>query len=477
MIVYDKLYIGGRWTKPATSEIIEVHSPHDRSLVGTAPAATPADVDNAIAAARDAFDNGPWPAMAPTARQAVIARFNELHAKRAEEIAALVTLENGSASWFTRSLQHSVAEQTSAFLRAAKSLGWEEELTVAGENRVLIRREPVGVVAAVIPWNAPHQSALAKMIPALLAGCVVVLKASPETALDAMVLAEVFAEAGLPEGVVSVLPAGRETSEYLVSHPGVDKIAFTGSTAAGRRIASIAGEQLKRVSLELGGKSAAIVLDDADLAAVTEGLRYATFVNNGESCVAHTRILAPHSRYDEIVGALKGMVEQLSVGDPSDRRTFVGPMVRADQQQRVRSYIELGIREGARVVAGGPEVPEGLENGYYVRPTLFADVENSMRIAQEEIFGPVLVVIPFDDENDAVRIANDSPYGLGGGVWTTDLERGLSVARRIRTGTFSVNGAPASFDGPFGGYKASGIGREFGAVGLGQFVEHKTITL
>jgi acyl-CoA reductase-like NAD-dependent aldehyde dehydrogenase len=315
------------------------------------------------------------------------------------------------------------------------------------------------------------------MVPALLAGCSVILKASPETALDALLLGDLFAEAGVPEGVISILPAGRETSEYLVAHPDVDKVAFTGSTAAGRKIAAIAGRQLKRVSLELGGKSAAIVLEDADLSAVVGGLKFLSFGNNSENCVAHTRILAPLSRYEEVVAALKTLVEGLKVGDPADLSTFIGPMVRADQAERVRSYIDLGISEGARLVTGGSDVPAGLEAGHYVRPTLFADVKNSMRIAQEEIFGPVLVVIAFDDEDDAVRIANDSPYGLGGGVWTADPEHGVAVGRRVRTGTFSVNGAPPSFDGPFGGYKASGIGREFGAVGLTQYVEHKTIAV
>jgi acyl-CoA reductase-like NAD-dependent aldehyde dehydrogenase len=471
MLTFDRLYVGGRWVAPTAGEVFEVRSPHDKSLVGSAPHAAPADVDAAVAAARRAFDEGPWPRLTPPERQAVVSRFVKLYAARAEEFAALVTAENGTPLWFTRwTCQQGVPEQTEAFLRAAEALDWEQQV---GE-RTLLRREGVGVVAAVIPWNAPHQSATVKMVPALLAGCSVILKASPETALDALALAEVFDEAGLPEGVISILPAGRETSEYLVAHPDVDKIAFTGSTGAGRRIAALAGQQLKRVSLELGGKSASIILDDADLAAAVAGLKGLSLGNNAESCVAHTRILAPRSRYDDVVAALKEMMEGLRVGDPADLETYIGPMVRADQQQRVRSYIDLGVAEGARLVTGGSELLPGLD-GHYVRPTLFADVDNKMRIAQEEIFGPVLVVIPFDDEDDAVRIANDSEYGLGGGVWTADRERGLSLARRIRTGWFTVNGAPATFDGPFGGYKNSGIGREFGATGLAQYFEYKTI--
>jgi aldehyde dehydrogenase (NAD+) len=472
MTSFDELFIGGRWVEPAGREVIEVRSPHDRSHVGTTPHASPADVDAAVAAAREAFDHGPWPRTTPEERQRVVARFGELYAARASELAALVTAENGSPIAVTGGLHGFVIpEQTAAYLRAAQRLEWEEKLPSGG----LLRREPVGVVAAVIPWNAPHQSALVKMTPALLSGCTVVLKASPETPIDALALAEVFAEAGFPEGVVSILPAGRETSEYLIAHPDVDKIAFTGSTAAGRRIASIAGQQLKRVSLELGGKSATIVLQDADLAAVAEGLKSASLGNNAENCQAHTRILAPRRRYDEVVDAVTAMMDGLTVGDPSDPATFIGPMVRADQQQRVQSYIELGVEEGARLALGGPDVPAGLDGGYYVTPTLFADVDNSMRIAREEIFGPVLVVIPFDGEDEAVRIANDSEYGLSGGVWSADPEHAVDIARRIRSGNVLVNGAPPSMEGPFGGYKASGIGREFGAVGLAQYVEYKTI--
>ncbi|MFJ3492172.1 aldehyde dehydrogenase [Streptomyces sp. NPDC086091] len=477
MTDYEQLYIGGHWAAPSVDARIEVRSPHDGSLVGRAAQAGPADVDAAVAAARRAFDEGPWPRLSPAERRAVVARFDALHAARAEEIAALITAENGTPAWFTRSLQGALSEQTGAYLRASEGFGWEEEVTSPSGARSLVRREPVGVVAAVIPWNAPHQSALVKVIPALLAGCTVVLKPAQETPLDGLLLGELFTEAGFPEGVVSVLPADRETSEYLVAHPGVDKVAFTGSTRAGRRIAALAGEQLKRVSLELGGKSASIVLDDADLDAVVAAVPFMAFTNNGQSCVAHTRLLVPRSRYEEVVGAVAAAVEKLTVGDPADTANFVGPLVTAAQRDRVESYIRSGLDEGARLVAGGPGAPAGLERGNYVRPTVFADVDNAMRIAREEIFGPVLVLIPYETEEDAVRIANDSPYGLGGGVWSGDPRRALSVARRIRTGTFVVNGAPSGFDAPFGGYKASGVGREFGAVGLTQYVEHKSIAV
>ncbi|MFE4417347.1 aldehyde dehydrogenase [Streptomyces sp. NPDC056817] len=479
MITFDKLLVGGAWTAPATSDVLEVRSPHDQSLVGVVPEASFADVDRAVAAAREAFDHGPWPRLAPEERRRVVARFNELHAARAGELAALITSENGSPIWFTGWLQRSLKDFNDDFLDVAAGFDWESELPGRDGHRTVVRRAPVGVVAAVIPWNAPHQSALVKLVPALLAGCTVILKPSPETGVDGLRLAELLAEAGFPEGVISVLPADREVSEYLIAHPGVDKIAFTGSTAAGRLIAAIAGERFKRVSLELGGKSASIVLPDADVARAAAALKSLSLGNNGEACVAHTRILAPRSRYDEVVEAIAAMMRGVTVGDPMDPDTWIGPMVKQAQQQRVQSCIEAGIAEGARLVLGGPGAPDtpGLEKGFYVRPTLFADVANTMRIAQEEIFGPVLAVIPYDTEDEAVAIANDSDYGLDGGVWTADPEHGLEVARRIRTGTFGVNGASRDMRAPFGGFKASGLGREFGPAGLSAYTEYQSIAL
>nr|WSX72885.1 aldehyde dehydrogenase [Streptomyces sp. NBC_00899]WSX81047.1 aldehyde dehydrogenase [Streptomyces sp. NBC_00899] len=480
MIIYDRLYIAGSWTEPSDPELLDILSPHDRTVLGRAAQARPADVDRAVAAARAAFDEGTWPRTAPAERIAVLRRLNALREENAAKIAALMSAENGSAGWFMRAGQAGLSRQANAYLKAAEELAWEETLAPldpASTARSVVRREAIGVVAAVIPWNSPFSASMAKIIPALLAGNTVVLKVSPENSLSMGFLAELLQQAGVPEGVISVLPADRETSEYLVSHRDVDKIAFTGSTAAGRRIASIAGQQLKRVSLELGGKSAAVILPDADVHKAVQGLKFASLLNNGEACIALTRVLAPRSRYEEVVSELKELVESLKVGDPADPDTFIGPMVRRDQQQRVRDYIELGLKEGARLVTGGPQVPAGLEGGYYVTPTVFADVDNSMRIAQEEIFGPVLVVIGYEDEDEAVRIANDSEFGLSGGVWSADEAHALAVARRIRTGTVTVNGASIGFDGPFGGYKASGIGREYGAVGLNQYIEYKTVTL
>lgn len=484
MITYDKLFIGGEWTEPSGPDLLDLVSPHDQSPLGRAAQALPADVDRAVAAARAAFDDGGWPNTPPADRIAVLRRLNALREERADDVAAIISAESGSALWFTRAGQAGLTRQANAYLNAAEAFGWEETLTPSDPGspvRSVVRREAIGVVAAIIPWNSPFSAALAKVIPALLAGNTVVLKVSPENSLSMNLLAGLLAEAGLPRGVVSVLPADRETSEYLVKHPDVDKVAFTGSTRAGRRIASLAGDQLKRVSLELGGKSAAVILPDADLGAAIQGLKFGSLLNNGEACIAQTRILAPRGRYDEVVAGLKEMVESLPVGDPADEKTFIGPMVRPDQQRRVRDYISLGVKEGARLVTGGAQVPAGLELGNYVTPTLFADVSNTMRIAREEIFGPVLVVIAYDDSDgtvdDAVRIANESEYGLSGGVWSADQEHALAVARRLRTGTVTVNGAPIGFDGPFGGFKASGFGREYGVVGLTQYIEYKTVTV
>jgi betaine-aldehyde dehydrogenase len=316
---------------------------------------------------------------------------------------------------------------------------------------------------------------MSKLAPALLSGCSIVIKPSPETPLDALWVCALLEEAGVPKGVVSVVPAGREVGEHLVRHPLVDKVAFTGSTAAGRKIGAICGEQLKRFSLELGGKSAAIILDDIDVAGMMEELKFASLMNTGQACIAQTRILASRSRYAEVVEALGTMVGDLKVGDPMDRENYIGPLVAKRQQERVEKYIALGQEEGARVVVGGSGRPSGLDKGWYVQPTVFADVSNDMRIAQEEIFGPVLAVIPYDDEEDAIRIANDSEYGLAGSVWTNDAAKGLDIARRVRTGTIAINRYLMDFFAPFGGFKASGMGREFGREGLEEYLEAKTM--
>jgi aldehyde dehydrogenase (NAD+) len=472
----DSLFIDGEWAAPAGGELLEVVSPHTEEVVATVPAGSTADVDAAVAAARRAFDEGPWPRMNPEERIEVVQAFANLYAGRLEEMAGLITTEMGSPTSFSNLAQSPAPwMMIESFLTIAKAFPWEETRPGALGSDVIVRCEPVGVVAAIPPWNVPQFTTISKVAPALLAGCTVVLKPAPETPLDSYLMAELLQEAGVPAGVVNIVAAGREVGEHLVAHPGIDKVAFTGSTAAGRRIASVCGEQLKRVSLELGGKSAAIVLDDADLTATMEGLRFTALMNSGQACVAQTRILASRTRYDEVVAALAETVASMPVGDPADPATEIGPMVAQRQQERVEKYIALGQEEGARVVVGGNGMPDGLDRGWYVRPTVFADVDNRMRIAQEEIFGPVLSVIPFDDVDDAVRIANDSDYGLAGTVWTADQEAGLDVARRVRAGTYGVNTYTMDFAAPFGGYKSSGIGREFGPEGLAQYTELKAI--
>ncbi|WP_431931792.1 aldehyde dehydrogenase [Nonomuraea jabiensis] len=470
---HDRLFIGGEWVAPAGTATIDVISPHTEEVVGQVPDGTAADMDRAVAAAREAFDHGPWPRMTFAERAEVIGRLAAIYNERQGEMAQLITEEMGSPITFSNLAQ---APQPLGMLQYYAELGktFEQEEQRPGLfGPITVRREPVGVVAAVVPWNVPQFVTMTKVAPALLAGCAIVLKPAPETPLDAYLLAEWAIEAGIPAGVLNIVAAGREAGEHLVSHPGVDKVAFTGSTAAGRRIGAICGEQLKRVSLELGGKSAAIVLDDADLAASMGFLSIASLMNNGQACVAQTRILASRNRYDEVVEAVANMVNSQPVGDPADPATGIGPLVAKRQQDRVEGYIRIGMDEGAKVVVGGLDRP--YDRGWYVSPTVFAGVTNEMRIAREEIFGPVLAVIPYEDEADAVRIANDSDYGLAGSVWTADAEHGMDVARQVRTGTYGVNCFMLETNAPFGGYKASGIGRELGPEGLNGYLEYKTI--
>ncbi len=475
MTDYDKLFIGGEWTDPAGSDVIEVHSPYSHELVGRVPEGTDADVDRAVAAARAAFDSGPWPRMDPLQRAEAVQKLADLYGAHLDDFARVITAEMGSPMLFSQMAQAPMPQvMLQYFVDLARSFAFEERRDgVFGP--MLVRREPVGVVGAIVPWNVPQFVSMSKIAPALVSGSTIVIKPAPETPLDAFLLADLVAEAGIPEGVFNVVPAGREVGEHLVTHPGVDKIAFTGSTAAGRRIASLCGEQLKRCSLELGGKSAAIVLEDADPTTTVPGLEFSGLMNNGQACVAQTRILVPRSSYDTWVEAIAEMGRRQVTGDPTDLGTTLGPLVAERQRDRVEGYIDIGKGEGARIVAGGGR-PD-IDTGWFVEATVFADVDNSMRIAQEEIFGPVLCVIPYGDEAEAVAIANDSEYGLAGSVWTADADRGLEVARQVRTGTFGINQYLMDFTSPFGGFKASGLGREFGPEGLSAYLEPKSIAL
>ncbi|MGW5033109.1 aldehyde dehydrogenase [Streptomyces nigra] len=476
LVEHGQLFIGGQWTGPLGRDVIEVVSPHTEDVMGRVPHATPADVDRAVDAARRAFDDGPWPRASLAERIEVVTRIKDGIAARHDEIARLISAQNGSPySWSVLAQALGAMMVWDAAITVARDFSYEEPRDgVLG--RILVRREPVGVVAAVVPWNVPQFVAAAKLAPALLAGCSVVLKPSPESPLDAYLLAEIARDAGLPDGVLSVLPADREVSEYLVGHPRIDKVSFTGSVAAGRRVMEVAARHLTRVTLELGGKSAAVVLPDADVEATVAGVVPAAWMNNGQACVAQTRILLPRSRYDEFAEAFAAAAGALVVGDPLDPATQVGPLVARRQQRRSLDYIRIGQEEGAKILTGGGR-PQGLEKGWYVEPTLFGDVDNTMRIAREEIFGPVICLLPYGDEAEAVRIANDSEYGLSGSVWTADTAHGVDIARRVRTGTYSVNTFSLDMLGPFGGYKNSGLGREFGPEGFGEYFEHKMIHL
>ncbi|TDC53518.1 aldehyde dehydrogenase [Actinomadura sp. KC345] len=470
---HDRLFIGGEWAAPAGTGTIDVISPHTEEVIGRVPEGTEADIDAAVAAARRAFDEGPWPRMTPAERAEIVGRLSAVYAERQQEMADLVTAEMGSPIMFSVFGQAAIPQMVlQYYVDLAAAYTWEEERQ-GMLGPVTVTQEPVGVVAAIVPWNVPQFTLMLKLAPAIIAGCTVVAKPSPETPLDTYLLAEWIKEAGIPDGVVNIVPAGREVGAHLVAHPDVDKVSFTGSTAAGRTIAAVCGEQLKRVTLELGGKSAAIILDDADLASTIEGFKLASLMNNGQACAAQTRILASRRRYDEVADALATMVGGLSVGEPADYGTEIGPLVAKRQQERVENYIRVGQDEGAKLITGGLNRPH--DRGWYVAPTVFGDVGNDMRIAREEIFGPVLVLIPYEDEADAVRIANDSEYGLGGSVWTSDAAHGVEVARRIRTGSCGVNMYTIDPGTPFGGYKNSGLGRELGPEGLHAYLEHKSI--
>ncbi|RDD71105.1 aldehyde dehydrogenase [Paracoccus versutus] len=472
----DRLFIGGEWVAPSSGTFVEVISPMTEEPVASVVSGDRADADRAVAAARMAFDHGPWPRMALAERIEVLARLRDLIAERQDLIAELVTTENGcpisTSQWMQAAGPRVLMD---VFFELAPQYPFSDlRRTPLGNGLVL--REPMGVVAAVVPWNAPLLLAILKMTPALLCGNTVILKPAPETPVNAYLLAELVQQAGLPPGTVNVLPADRETSEYLCLHPGVDKVSFTGSTAAGQRLGGLCGQEIRRITLELGGKSAAIILDDADIPKAVENLRLASLRNSGQVCSNKTRILVPRRRRDEILDALAAMVGTMPVGDPMDPATEIGPMVSARQRDRVEGYVARGRAEGATLVLGGGR-PGHLGRGWFVEPTIFADVDQNATIAQEEIFGPVLAVLNYDSEDEAVAIANNSQYGLHGSVFSGDDGHAVAVARRIRTGSVDINGAGAGFYSPLGGFKKSGIGREAAIEGFDAYVEMKSIGL
>ena len=462
MILRDRFFIGGAWVAPSGKETIDVHDAGTGAVMGRVPLADENDVERAVAAARGALDA--WSSTPSAERAAYLEKVSANLKARTDEIARLIAQEVGMPIKLSARIQAGLPIANFAnYARLVKEFRFEERV-----GNSLVVREPVGVVGAITPWNYPlHQIAL-KVAPALAAGCTVVLKPSEVAPFNAFVLAEAIEAAGLPKGVFNLLTGtGAQAGEALVRHRGVDMISFTGSTRAGKRISELASKTVKRVALELGGKSASVILDDADLPAAVKSTVNGCYLNSGQTCTALTRMLVPQSKYDEAAKLAAEAAASFTVGNPLDEKTRLGPLSSKAQLERVKTYIQKGLDEGAELIAGGAEPPAGAPaGGYYVRPTVFGKVKNSMTIAQEEIFGPVLAIIPYKDEEDAIRIANDSPYGLAGAVWSKDDARAQRVARRIRAGQVDVNGGAFNMNAPFGGFKQSGHSREAGVYGL-----------
>jgi aldehyde dehydrogenase (NAD+) len=472
VIERDKVYIDGAWVPSTGKGTIDVVNSTTEEVMGHIPAGTAEDVDKAVKAARKAFET--WSTTSVEERAKYLTRITEGLQARMDEIATLVSQEVGMPKSLSLLVQAGLPlmdfQNTASLVNEVQ---FEEQVGTS-----LIVREPVGVVGAITPWNYPLHQIAAKVAPALAAGCTIVLKPSEVAPLNAFVLAEVIDDIGLPAGVFNLVTGtGDVVGEAMSAHPDIDMISFTGSTRAGKRITEVAAATVKRVTLELGGKSPNVILDDADLEkAVADGVAKA-FLNSGQTCSALTRMLVPRSKLAEVEAIAKATAEAFTPGDPFGEATRLGPLVSAAQLERVRGYIKKGEEEGARLVTGGAESPEGLEQGYFVRPTVFSDVTTDMTIAQEEIFGPVLSILPYDDEEEAVRIANDTIYGLAGGVWSGDAERAKAIARRIRTGQVEVNGGSFNPMAPFGGYKQSGRGRELGKFGIEEYLETKSLQL
>jgi acyl-CoA reductase-like NAD-dependent aldehyde dehydrogenase len=468
----DKIFIGGKWVEPQGGETIEVVNSTSEEIMATIPACTPGDADLAVRAARDAFDS--WSQTSREERAGYLAAISAGLGERSDEIAATISQELGMPLTLSRIIQAGLPiGQFGAMPGLMEEVAWEEEI---GNSRVL--REPAGVLGAITPWNYPLNQIAAKVAPALAAGCTVVLKPSEVVPLNAFILAEVVEAVGLPAGVFNLITGtGPVVGEAIAAHPGVDMVSFTGSTRAGRRVSELASATVKPVAMELGGKSPNVILDDADLAkAIPDGVAKC-YLNSGQTCSALTRMLVPREKLAEAEELAKSAAESFAPGDPFDESTRLGPLVSELQRERVRGYIEKGEAEGAKLVTGGAAPPEGLERGYFVRPTVFSEVTPEMTIAQEEIFGPVLAIQPYADEDDAVRIANDTVYGLAGGVWSGDQDHAISVAKRIRTGQIEINGGAFNPLAPFGGYKQSGHGRENGRYAIEELLQIKSLQL
>src|SRR5277367_326912 len=472
----DRFYIGGQWVAPSSDSTISVIDSDTEQLYFTVAEAQAADISHAVEAARNAFDNGPWPRLTHEQRAEYLRAIGSELSKRSEDLGQIWPRESGVLHAVAQYGGRGAQATFDAFAALAATYPFEEPVKPSAGQFGLLVREPVGVVGAIIPWNAPMGLISNKVAPALLAGCTVILKSSPEAPGEGYLIAEAAEAVGLPAGVLNVVTADREVSELLVRDPRVDKITFTGSTAAGRRIASICGERIARCTLELGGKSAAVILDDADIETTARTLSAAECFLSGQVCSSLTRIVVPRSRHDALLEALAGTFSQVRVGDPFAAGSQMGPLAAERQRDRVEGYIAKGIADGATLATGGGR-PKDLERGWYIEPTVFGNVDNSSVIAQEEIFGPVLSVIPAEDEADAVRIANDTIFGLHGAVFTADVERAREVAGQMRTGAIGHNGFKSDFDMGHGGFKQSGIGREGVHEGLPHFLETKFMVL
>jgi len=469
-IVRDSFYINGQWVKASSKETLEVTTSGTGELYATIPAGTVEEANSAVDAAAAAFTS--WANTSPKERGELLTRISEKLAERGDDIALCIANEVGMPLMLAKGIQAGLPTFTFADnAQRASEFVWEEEV---GTSTLV--REPVGVVAAITPWNYPLHQIANKVAAALAAGCTVVLKPSEVAPINAFILADIIHEVGLPKGVFNLVTGvGPVVGEAIVAHPKTDMVSFTGSTRAGKRVMEIAAKMVKRVSLELGGKSANVILEDADIAkAVADGIGKA-YLNSGQTCSALTRMVVPRSKLKEVEDVAVATAAAFTPADPITGASFCGPLISAVQQQRVRDYINKGIDEGARLICGGVSVPEELSKGFYVMPTIFSDVKNSMTIAQEEIFGPVLSIIPYDTEEEAIAIANDSLYGLAGGVWAATDEKAFEVARKIRTGQVEINGGAFNIVAPFGGYKQSGIGRELGTYGFEEFLEVKAI--